>query len=282
MKISNGINWQTYGHNKNKSLLEKQLALGCLPHAYLFFGPQGVGKKTLALEFAKSILGTENLNNHPDFQILDARGEIIIEAAKEFMSRLSLKPFVGEKKVAVINGAENLNQQSGNALLKTLEEPSPSTIIILIASGKLLPTIVSRCQALRFYGFSRGQLRGFGETSGLKVSEAMLDLSFGSPAKLRRLAEDADYFNRQKESAAQYEFLKSSGLGGRLAALGSLAEAETADLRGQLLDWLNFQTQELSQKPVDFAKARALMDADVALGMNKNKKLVLQTLMFKI
>ena len=59
-------------------------------------------------------------------------------------------------------------------------------------------------------------------------------------------------------------------------------EAETADLRGQLLDWLNFQTQELSQKPADFAKARALMDAGVALELNKNKKLVLQTLMFKI
>ena len=80
-----------------------------------------------------------------------------MEPALEFISRLSLKPFIGKYKVAIINNAENLNQQSGNALLKTLEEASESTIIILVAGyGKLLTTIISRCQVLLiFTGFPK-------------------------------------------------------------------------------------------------------------------------------
>lgn len=276
------MDWQTCGHEKNKLLLQKQLELGSLPHAYLFYGPAGIGKKTLALELAKKILETASLNSHPDFQMLDEAGEIGIGAVRDFIGKLSFKPFVAQKKVAVINGSENLNPQSGNALLKTLEEPSPNTVIILIASGKLLPTIVSRCQVLRFYAFSQTQLAEFGKKTGLKASKEILNLAFGSPAKLKLLAEDSDYLDRQKKAAEQFLAIKSYGLGQRLAAINRLAEAETQDLRNQLLGWLDLQVSGLAQKPSEFLKARVLMDAAGALAMNKNKKLVLQTLMFKI
>ena len=81
--------WQSFGHDQIKSILGKQLKTDHLSHAYLFCGPGGVGKQALALEFAKKILQTERLENHPDFKILDVEGEIKIEFAREFMSQLS-------------------------------------------------------------------------------------------------------------------------------------------------------------------------------------------------
>src|SRR6185369_16832179 len=148
-------NWVSFGHEKVKSILEKQLAQGRFPHAYLFGGPEGLGKKQLALKFAQKILQTEKVLSHPDFQILDLEGEIGMESVLDFISGLSFKPFAGSHKVAVVNNAQNLNTQSSNALLKTLEEPAGGTIIILISSTtQLLATIVSRCQVFSFYGFS--------------------------------------------------------------------------------------------------------------------------------
>ncbi|MDR3642162.1 MAG: DNA polymerase III subunit [Candidatus Doudnabacteria bacterium] len=276
------MDWHTFGHEKNKNLLEKQLAAGSLSHAYLFSGSKGLGKKTLALEFAKRILGTENLGNHPDFQILDAEGEIGIESAREFMDRLSLKPFVAKKKVAVIDGAENLNLHTGNALLKTLEEPSSSTVIILVASGRLLPTIVSRCQCLHFYCFNRPRLMEFAKSLGFDADREILDLSFGSPAELARLLKIPAYLQTRTDSMARFSALKSATPGQRLSAIGLLAESETAELRGRLAEWLKFQVLDLKSRPAGFLKARALMEALSALDMNKNKKLVLQTLIFKI
>src|SRR5260221_2148399 len=87
--------------------------------------------------------------------MLDMEGEITVEPILDFIGKLRFKPFMGSKIIAIINNAKNLNLQSGNALLKTLEEPSPSSIIILVSSsGSVLPTVVSRCQVLNFSAFS--------------------------------------------------------------------------------------------------------------------------------
>src|SRR6185295_6471933 len=111
------MNWETFGHKQIKNILDRQISSGVMPHAYLFLGAQDLGKRTLALEFAKKVLNTEKLENHPDFQILDVQGEIVVEQALDFMSKMSFKAFFGTKKVAIINNAENLNVQSSNALL---------------------------------------------------------------------------------------------------------------------------------------------------------------------
>ncbi len=65
-----GQNWETFGHNQVKRILDLQLTSGRFAHAYLFLGPESVGKKMLALELAKKILGVSQLNNHPDFSLL--------------------------------------------------------------------------------------------------------------------------------------------------------------------------------------------------------------------
>jgi DNA polymerase-3 subunit delta' len=275
--------WQTFGHNQVKNILQKQIGTGKFPHAYLFSGPEGIGKKMLALEFAKKILNTENLSNHPDFQILDIEGEITIEPLLDFTSRLGFKPFLGQKKIAIINNVENFNSTSGNALLKILEEPSQSTIIILISGAKaVLPTIVSRCQVFNFNAFSKVLLQKFAEGAKISASEQSLDLAFGSTAKLKMMAEDKDFFEQQKKFVAGYNNLQKSSLGQKFISISELSELEAPDLEKNLLSWLFLQNQDLEKQPENFGKARAIMEALSGLARNQNKKLVLQGLMLKI
>src|SRR5205814_1793528 len=140
--------------------------------------------------------------------ILDTQGEIVLEQTLDFIGRLSFKPFLGTKKVAVLNNAENLNIQSANALLKTLEEPSSSSIIILVAGpGRVLPTIFSRCQVLNFNVFSRKALEEFAKKFNLPVDQISLDLSFGRPGRLIRLVEDKGFLEKENAAVQAYQKL---------------------------------------------------------------------------
>lgn len=161
-------------------MLRNYLASGNYPHAYLFLGPDGVGKYLSALNFAKAIncLSGEtradscdscpscariDKGQHPDIHLIEP-GEtdiIKIEAIRELKSRIALKPFEARKKVFIINRAQRLNAEASNALLKVLEEPPQDSLIILIAQRQplLFKTVVSRCQALRFSALRREELR---------------------------------------------------------------------------------------------------------------------------
>jgi len=275
--------WKIFGHQAIKNILNKQLSAGVFPHAYLFIGPQEVGKRTLALEFAQKILGTHNLANHPDFLELNQETEITMEPALAFIGRLSLKPFVGKYKVAIINNAENLNQQSGNALLKTLEEPSDSTIIILVAGfGKILPTIYSRCQIFNFNSFISEQLTDFAGREGLKINQEILDLSFGSFGRLKRLVQDKEFFTAQKDAVTQFDKMSQAGKGQKLAMISDFADMEETDLESLLNCWMFWQFGKLRVQPRDFGKVSAIVEALQGLKRNFNKKLVLQSLFLKI
>lgn len=163
-----------------KSLLEA-VRKGQLSSAYLFVGPPGIGKKLVALNFAKFLvcrarnnaLGSacgvcpackkvDNLQ-HPDIFLISGeavdneeadenKAVIKIEHIREVLKRSYLMPYEAEYKVFIIEGAENMTEDASNAILKTLEEPSRNTIFILIAKSEkmLLPTIVSRCKRFRF------------------------------------------------------------------------------------------------------------------------------------
>ncbi|MCL5666635.1 MAG: hypothetical protein M1383_02595 [Patescibacteria group bacterium] len=274
--------WKTFGHGPAKSILEKQLLSGKLPHAYMMLGPDGVGKKTLALEFAAKILNAEKPESHADFQMLDVEGEITMDLAKEFISRLGFKPFLGERKVAIINNAQNLNLQSSNALLKTLEEPSASTVIILIARERMLPTIISRCQVLHFNLFTCGQLEDFAKSRNLSADREKIELSFGSPARLLKLAQDPDFAGRQLENISQIKRLKAAPLAEKLLTIGKLADLEERDLRQVLENWHYWQAGQLKGHPKEYKISSALAEALRQLATNKNRKMLLQGLFMKI
>jgi DNA polymerase-3 subunit delta' len=156
------------GQDEAIHLIRKALARNRVPQAYLFTGPEGIGKKLTALTLAKAlnclVVSDDacetckacykiNKGCHPDVAIIEAEGQFIkIDQIRELQKQVGYKPFEGRKKVSILNNAEKLNLEAANALLKTLEEPPPDTVFILVSSspGALLPTIVSRCQSVRF------------------------------------------------------------------------------------------------------------------------------------
>jgi len=165
------------GHERQKKILVRAIERRKIAHAYLFSGTEGVGKKLLAIAFAKALLcetkdscgqcpaclKVDN-NNHPDIHTLDNNGEAIkVEQIRALQKKLSLRPLEGTRKVSIIDDAEQLTTGAANALLKTLEEPQPGTLIILLSHQpeKLLTTIRSRCQHLPFSRIPKQTLASF-------------------------------------------------------------------------------------------------------------------------
>jgi DNA polymerase-3 subunit delta' len=172
--------FKTIGQKRIIDLLQQGLKNQTLTHAYLFVGPEHIGKMTLALELAMALNCTGTAppcyecpsckkiesGNHTDVQIvrLTQSGEeseetagaesikISIEQIKDIQHSAALPPFEGKKRVYIIEGAEQLSIEAANRLLKTLEEPPDNVTFILITINEklLLPTVVSRCQRLEF------------------------------------------------------------------------------------------------------------------------------------
>lgn len=138
-----------------KRLLEAALA-DSPAHAYLFHGPSGVGKRSYALAFAGDILGDPGRVErgvHPDLYVLEPLGDQIrIDAIRELRHDLHMRPFEASRRVYLILGADLMNEDAADALLKDLEEPPPYAVIVLVAAqARRLPeTIRSRCQPVPF------------------------------------------------------------------------------------------------------------------------------------
>lgn len=162
------------GHEGPLQILKRAIAHGTLAHAYLFSGESGIGKKMTALALAAAVncraAGPDGgcgscpscrkvaTGGHPDVHFLAAEGnEIKIDQVREAQADLALRPFEGNKKVLIVDGAEGLNAASANAFLKTLEEPPGDALIVLITAmpQSLLPTIRSRCQEIVFHVLPR-------------------------------------------------------------------------------------------------------------------------------
>ncbi|HQP23835.1 MAG TPA: DNA polymerase III subunit delta' [Smithellaceae bacterium] len=161
---------ELYGHKKQVGMLQKAMAQKRVGHSYIFSGPNAIGKKKLALEFAQA-LNCENPDrfhdscgecpscrkmisgNHPDVHLLETREQFIrIDAIRNIQQMMTFKPLEGRRRMVIIDDADKMNEQSANALLKTLEEPSDANIIFLVTSRPywLPQTILSRCQQVRF------------------------------------------------------------------------------------------------------------------------------------
>jgi len=174
--------------------LRLALTQGRLHHAYLFVGPEGVGKRTVALSLARALHCSDRTRdfcgqcancariqagNHPDVRVigpLPDKKEISIQQIREIEKELNFRSFSGGKKIAIIDPATLMNLAAQNALLKTLEEPPQDSVLILIAfnSGGLLPTLRSRCLRLSFSPLRRDLLAGFLRTKGVNPETARL------------------------------------------------------------------------------------------------------------
>jgi replication-associated recombination protein RarA len=154
------------GHEIQRSLLQRLLIKDKLPHALLFSGPAGVGKRQVAYELAMEIFKSKDLNSllnaNPDFREIDCsdRAAVNAENTRELLYSLNLNAFLSGKRVVLLNNAEFLPLQSANILLKTLEEPRKDTHFILISANpyRLPHTLLSRCQIIHFNVLSAGEI----------------------------------------------------------------------------------------------------------------------------
>jgi DNA polymerase III subunit delta' len=205
--------------------LRNALAQGRFPHAFLFVGPEGVGKRTFALGLAQALLCERvpavaldpcemcpsclqvKAGTHPDvLQVArpDDKHELPIKIIRDLCLDLGLKPMRGDRRVAIVDDADDLNDEASNAFLKTLEEPPPGSVLILIgtsAEGQI-ETVVSRCRVVRFDPLSNHDLADLlveqGVTSDPVEAERLARLGEGSVGRARGLAEPAlDQFRRE-------------------------------------------------------------------------------------
>lgn len=159
-----------YGHEKKIDMLRKTLARRRIAHAYLFSGPSATGKKTLAVEFVKAVncISSDDRHDacdacpscrkiqhasHPDIFFVEPEGQFIrIASIRQIQERTTCRPLEAKKRAFIIDDADRMNEESANALLKMLEEPSPANLLILITTRPhaMLQTIISRCQHIHF------------------------------------------------------------------------------------------------------------------------------------
>jgi DNA polymerase III subunit delta' len=236
-----------------------------LSHAYLFHGPSGTGKRTAARAFAAALLarGQEDAADverrvlagvHPDLTWVEPRGahEILVDdVRRQVVREVALRPFEASKRVFVIADAERMNEESQNALLKTLEEPSPFAHFVLVSSapGRLLPTIPSRCRAVRFGPVPPERIAELLADSGVEGSLAVAcaRLSGGDVEKARWLAGEGADQRLEAEVAARTVLRDLEGpdwalaeparpLLERAASAGSRAETEVKEQLERLLE----------------------------------------------
>lgn len=197
------------GNESIKQLLQQSVENKRILHSYLFLGQVGIGKALFAKEFAKQILCTQEGNkpcnncksciefdnfNNPDFyEIKPEDGTIKIETIRLMQTKIIEKPIISQRKVYIIEDADNMTKEAQNCLLKTLEEPPEYITMILTASNEsvLLNTIKSRCAKIYFQEIERNTLKEYlqNELGFNDISEEMLDLFEGSISKAIRIRE---------------------------------------------------------------------------------------------
>ena len=184
------------GHEPVKESLAHALKENRLAHTLLFSGLDGIGKKKMAVALAAVLLGAPesrlNAGAHPDFHLIVPEGKSglhTIDALKTAMNQAHAMPFVAPAQVFVIDKAERMQPAAANALLKTLEEPTPGSYWILVSASprELLPTIVSRCAHVRFLPLATEHVAEVLRRAG--KSEALAPLAGFSAGRALELAD---------------------------------------------------------------------------------------------
>ncbi|RJQ40544.1 MAG: DNA polymerase III subunit delta' [Nitrospiraceae bacterium] len=211
------------GQKKAINILLGTMARNRIPSAYLFAGESGIGKKLTAVNLAKTLNCQKpkttldccdecasckkiDSQTHPDFLLVSPeKGEIRVDEIRMIEEVISLAPYEGKRKVVIVDDAETMNQSAANAFLKTLEEPPPQSIIILISASpdRLTETIRSRCSRINFLPLApelcKEVIRAL-DNQETKITDSQLStlsrLSMGRPglAISSDLMEERDWF----------------------------------------------------------------------------------------
>jgi len=210
------------GHDQVVETLRAVMHSGRVPHALIFAGPEGIGKNAFATRLAQALLCTRSpehrlepcgqcpsclqvqAGSHPDLLRVakpEDRSELPIQAMRELCRDLGLKPMSGHRRIAIIEDAQTMSDEAANAFLKTLEEPPPGAVLILLTTSTelMLDTILSRCRVIRFEPLNESDLADVLIDKGLATS----------PQEARRLAHWGDGSVERALGLADPSFLKA-------------------------------------------------------------------------
>lgn len=272
------MTWQGIeGHDDVVERFRRAIERNRLASTFLFVGPAGIGKRAFAEELARALLCPHvdpqtlapcgrcdscvqvSSHTHPDLTIIEKpRDKSFIPLAafvgddqrrmrEGLCHDIALKPFMGGRKVAIIDDADYLNEESANCLLKTLEEPPPRSILILIGTSadRQLPTIRSRAQTIRFQRLTAETvaeiLLSRGLVSDRKQAERLAAFSEGSVQRALELADDELWsFRGQLFAALAHVPLDSVTLAGQLTAFVDAAGKDAPARRGRARQVVGF------------------------------------------
>jgi DNA polymerase III subunit delta' len=268
------------GHDEIVDRFQRTLSSGRLASTYLFVGPSGVGKRRFALELAHALLCAESpesalepcgkcdscrmfaAGNHPDLEVVGLPpdksslpialfiGDDDRRNKEGLCHSIALKPYFGRRKIAIIDDADHFSIPSANCLLKTLEEPPPSALIILIGTtpSRQLPTIRSRSQIVRFAPLDQKSVERILLDTGLIPDPAQAaqaaELSEGSLERAVQFADPAlNQFREQLLSALRSPFVDSVSLARSVQAFVDEAGKEASQRRDRLRNVIDFAIQ---------------------------------------
>jgi DNA polymerase-3 subunit delta' len=255
--------WNILGHDWAVEMLHKHAARGEFRHAYLFAGPPGLGRRTLALRFAQALNCTTPLvpgvpcgacrdckqiegMRHPDVNIIQADSEggtLKVDQIREVQRALSLKPYQVNYRVALFLRFHEANDNAANALLKTLEEAPGHAVLILTADTpeQLLPTIISRCEIIRLRPLPVAVIEADLIERGVEAERARLlaHISGGRPGYARTLVEDGSLLEKREERLNDLQSLLPAPRVEKFSYADKLAKDKDA-MRQAILIWLSY------------------------------------------
>ena len=330
--------WPVIGHATVVAALRRHVMKGSIGHAYLLHGPRQIGKTTVAEQFAAALLCSVQeravacdecqscrqraAGVHPDFHILlptvnsettFGRPIITLEQVRQLQATLSHRPVLARRQVAIIVGGDSLQDKAANALLKTLEEPSGNTVLVLTCDAlEQLPlTVRSRCRQLRLSTVATATIFDALCAGGSTPSAArqIAALSAGRPGRALQFLHSSDQREAYVAGLKDFGRLASGTLSERLAAANALQQrlsaADDASLaeglrqqlelwqaaaRDRLLDaagcphlcqWTVEDTDGSSPAQCRFF-LDTLRDVRAALGLNASPRLALEVLLLSL
>ena len=286
------------GHQKQWQFLKKAVEFGKISHAYLFSGQEKLGKKRVALEFVKLINGENFDLGHPDLILIEPKGGAPIQIAqiRELIQRLYLKPYSASFKVAIIDQAHLMTRDSQNSFLKTLEEPKGRTLLILIteAPERLLTTIPSRCEIIKFSPVKEVEIKSYlrAKFSDKECEEAS-KFCLGRPGEAVDFISNPQKLENRKKTIKELIKISNSELAFRFQYAKDLSAP--SNLKEILSIWLSYFRTVLLSKVEDpnlypnysFSKLKNILSQIQNINFlltstNVNPRLALEILMLEL
>jgi DNA polymerase III subunit delta' len=262
-------NWNMLGHEWAVDMLHQHAARGDIRHAYLFCGPPGLGRRTLALRLAQALNCTRPIAagipcgtcrdckqieamQHPDMNVIQALdadglpkegGTLKVDQVREVQHSLSLKPYQAKYRVALFLRFQEANDNAANALLKTLEGAPAHAILLLTADTpeQLLPTIVSRCEILRLRALPVSAIESDLLARDVDEERARLlaHISGGRPGYARRLVDDVTVLEKREERLNDLQTLLPASRVEKFTYADKLSKDKDV-MRQTILIWLSY------------------------------------------